>query len=119
MECKNVTSPADCCVWHANVHICFSVAEVSCHLLMSVHSPLPALVYAQVCGEELLCGPWITNNTIISTHTQVQCGPMGTYHDEIQMNRPGRNTIIFHMQIGNMHVVLGTYTFVEVDCKSI
>jgi hypothetical protein len=31
------------------------------------------------------------------------------------MNRPGRNTIIFHMQIGNMHVVLGSYMFVEVD----
>ena len=35
------------------------------------------------------------------------------------MNRPGRNAIIFHMQIGNMHVVLGSYMFVEVDGKYI
>ena len=35
------------------------------------------------------------------------------------MNFPGVNTVIYHMQVGEIHIVLGTYVYVEADSKSL
>lgn len=64
-----------------------------------------------------MCGPWIVNNSLISYQTKSKCGALGTYTDEIQMRVLGVNTIVYHMIVGNVQIVLGTYIIVEIDCK--
>ena len=72
----------------------------------------------QFCGDEPVCGPWVSTDTLISHHTQPQCGPLGTYSDMVVLDAPGLNTILYHLQVGNLQIVLGRYTFVEPDCKA-
>lgn len=64
-----------------------------------------------------MCGPWILNYTDINYQTHSKCGALGTYTEEIKMTHRGLNTVIYHMIVGNVQIVLGTYIFVEVDCK--
>lgn len=76
-----------------------------------------SFIHIQFCGDEPVCGPWIRNISGISTQTHSKCGALGTYSEEIKLYVPGINTIIYHMIVGNLQIVLGTYTIVEFHCK--
>ena len=70
MECEDVVSPADCCVWHANVHICFSLAEVSCQLqlIVSTHLPLHWSMHRSVVRSQYVDHGLLTTPSSAHTH---------------------------------------------------
>ena len=60
-----------------------------------------------------MCGPWLANDTVITTQTETECGPLGVYRAELQIQVPGLNTVIYHLRVGNLQIVVGTYIFVQ------
>ncbi|CAI8009784.1 Atrial natriuretic peptide receptor 2 [Geodia barretti] len=79
----NVT-PQDCCVWHATLLTC---------------SLRP--------GDDFdLCVPWSERNVV---RTETMCGPFGLYNASIVLSEPGFRIIIYHLQVGNVSIVLGDY----------
>ena len=65
----------------------------------------------QACGFNLPCVPWINSSSIMQLASQ--CGPLGTYTQEISLTTLGSNTVIVHLEIGEVQTVIGTEVNVE------
>lgn len=65
----------------------------------------------QACGFNLPCVPWISSSSIMQLGSQ--CGPLGTYTQEISLTTLGSNTVIVHLEIGEVQAVIGTEVNVE------
>lgn len=76
-------------------------------------SPSPSPSSPKACGDNPVCGPWLAHDSVITTHTESQCGPLGVYRTEMQIQVPGPNGVIFHLRVGNLQVVVGTNIFVQ------
>ena len=60
-----------------------------------------------------MCGPWIGNGSFLATQTDSDCGSLGTYQQEIQLTELGSSTVTFHLEIGDVQIVIGAN--VDVD----
>ncbi|CAH1772446.1 unnamed protein product [Owenia fusiformis] len=93
--CDNTVCPSsvsaankeNCCIYHVNVH--------SCHKNDKLQNDL--------------CGPWISPNGTIYTHSQVMAGPRdrGNWTSVIPgLYTEGENSLIAHFKIAKMHVAI-------------
>ena len=60
-----------------------------------------------------MCGPWIGNGSFLATQTESECGSLRTYRQEIQLTELGSSTVTFHLEIGDVQIVIGAN--VDVD----
>ena len=58
--------------------------------------------------EREICGPWVGNDQLLSTHTGAQYGTISTQFDaEVRINFEGTNFMIAHIRVGNIQIALG------------
>lgn len=62
-----------------------------------------------------MCGPWVGNDGLLSTHTDAQVGTIGDlfFAQNVRINFEGSNFIIVHVQIGDIQLALGKEIFVR------
>lgn len=83
-EDANQATADNCCVWHANIHTC----------------------HPTVTG---VCGPWVADDGLLSTHTTALVGNLDTvfFAMNVKVDFEGTNFIIAHLRVGNVQIALG------------
>ena len=72
-------------------------------------------IFFSVVQMNIVCGPWVANNGLLSTHTEAQYGRIGDlfFAENVRVNFEGPNFIIVHVQVGNIQMALGKEIFVR------
>jgi atrial natriuretic peptide receptor A len=82
----------ECCVWHANIHVC----------------------HPGSCGQpEQMCGPWVDDDHIQSTHTEAIYGNINdTFSAEVYISIPKTNYMIAHVSLGGIQLAIQKIIYV-------
>ena len=66
------------------------------------------LLYTQSSMCDSVCGPWVGNDGLLSTHTSALYGPITrVFTAEVRINYVGVNVMIAHLRVGNIQIALG------------
>ena len=64
--------------------------------------------YTQSSMCDSVCGPWVGDDGLLSTHTSALYGPITkVFTAEVRINYEGVNVMIAHLKVGNIQIALG------------
>lgn len=78
---------------------------------------MSSLSLLQLQFQEQLCGPWISNNNVLSTHTKAIYGRINdTFTANVYIDKLQSNYMIAHVKLGQLQLAIQSQVLVQDYC---